>query len=338
MSYSHRMHQTLCTFGGAVSILPLSLDFSTLPDGVLAGWTGSGAVASGVFKSAPTLGAEIFTDPGIEAWTTPTNATSWTENLTGSTTINQETSVIHGGSNAARIDVDASNNNGYLSQQKAITIDVWYSANAWVRVSSTASTPLFIARFADNVVTSGRQLTTSYVQHFWTMQAPANNNVTMLVGRSTNCTSKSVYLDDISIKPITLSTLFNTRNVGDSDVDIRTTPTITTGTQAGLVLNLDSTTSPQNFVVCYYDRNSGKVMLEKTVGGVKQAALINTTTAYVAGAVLRVVKSNTTYQVFYGGSQVGTDQTISDVGIISNKIHGLFSTHADTSFGRIDIL
>ena len=35
---------------------------------------------------------------------------------------------------------------------------------------------------------------------------------------------------------------------------------------------------------------------------------------------------------YYNGTQVGTTQTVSDAGIVSNTRHGLFSTYAANTF------
>jgi hypothetical protein len=89
-------------------------------------------------------------------------------------------------------------------------------------------------------------------------------------------------------------------------------------------------------VLGYYHRGDGKVYLDKYVGGTR-TNLIATTAAYVAGATVRVVKNGTTYQLFYNNVQIGTDQTISDAGIISNTIHGLFSTYSGNTLDTVTI-
>jgi hypothetical protein len=79
--------------------------------------------------------------------------------------------------------------------------------------------------------------------------------------------------------------------------------------------------------------------LEKCVGGT-YTTLIDTSITYVAGAVIemRGTKSGTTLSVdvYYNGTQVGTTQAITDAGIYSNTMHGLFSADASntlSSFG-----
>ena len=71
--------------------------------------------------------------------------------------------------------------------------------------------------------------------------------------------------------------------------------------------------------------NGTNVQLIKTVAGTP-TTLINAVVTYSAGARLVVTKDDTKYRVYYNNALVGTEQTIADAGIISNTLHGLFST------------
>jgi len=95
-----------------------------------------------------------------------------------------------------------------------------------------------------------------------------------------------------------------------------------TGTQAGLVLNLDSAASPANFLLAYV--NGTNAYLEKCVAG-SYSTLISAAVTYGAGKTLRVVKDGTSVSLFYDGAKVGTTQTVSDAGIINNTLHGLYA-------------
>ncbi len=141
-------------------------------------------------------------------------------------------------------------------------------------------------------------------------------------------------IDDVSIKPLTTSELFSSVLSSTANVIADVNITLTSGTQAGLVLNLDSTASPANFVIAYHDGT--KAHLVKAVAGV-YTSLIDTTTTYSAGAKLRVIKDGTNYSLYYNNTQVGTTQTIDDAGIIANTHHGLFSTHSGNSFSNFTL-
>jgi hypothetical protein len=102
----------------------------------------------------------------------------------------------------------------------------------------------------------------------------------------------------------------------------------TDGLQGGLVTNLDSAATPANFVISYLD-GAGNCKMDKNVAGT-YTNLISTATGctYSAGKEMVVVKDATAYRLYYNSTFIGTQQTVSDAGIISNTIHGLFSTGA----------
>jgi hypothetical protein len=134
------------------------------------------------------------------------------------------------------------------------------------------------------------------------------------------------YIDNISLKPLTLSELVNTVQTSTQDV-IATinNPTLqNTGVWEGVALNVDSATNPQNMVIGI--TNSYKATLTKMVNGV-WTDVISGDIKWVSNAELRVIKDGTTYRLYYNNALVGT-ATISDASIINNTRHGLFSTDA----------
>ena len=138
------------------------------------------------------------------------------------------------------------------------------------------------------------------------------------------------YVDDASLKPITLSSLFSTRPYASANCDLSAAVTRTAGTQAGFVARLDSATSPANFIIAYLD-GAGNVKVDKCVGGT-YTNVISGAVTYGAAKILRLVCSGNNVSAYYDGTQVGSTVTVSDAGIVSNTRHGLFSTYAANSF------
>ena len=105
--------------------------------------------------------------------------------------------------------------------------------------------------------------------------------------------------------------------------------TITAGTQAGVVTNLDDAATPANFLLAYH--NGTNAILDKCVAGT-YTNLISAAATYSAGATLRLITytsgGNLLARLYYNNALIGTEQTISDAGIKSNTIHGLFSTYS----------
>jgi len=104
----------------------------------------------------------------------------------------------------------------------------------------------------------------------------------------------------------------------------------TAGIQAGVVVCLDSAVTPANFLIAYLD-GAGNMVVDKCVAGT-YTNLISAAVTYSAGKEIKLVKDGTTVRAFYNDLAVGTVQTVSDAGIISNTKHGLFSTFVSNTF------
>jgi len=290
-------------------------------------WTGSTwTISANKSVNAPTLGSELLVDGGFETWTSSTNLTNWNENIAGTGTINQETSVFRGGANACRVDIDAGNNNTRPSQGKSgLSNRQWVIGSIYVRSSTSGKTArLDLGGDGSSPLVVFPLSATTYEQQFRSWRTDSAGNIGFYPTRI-SAASSSIYWDDASLKAITGSSLFVSIPTSHSDVIVEVNATLTAGTQAGLVVNLDSAASPSSFVIAYHD--GANAILEKNVSGT-YTTLINTAVTYVPGAAIKVVKTGTTYQLFYNGTQRGTDQTISDASIVDNTRHGLFSTYS----------
>lgn len=255
-------------------------------------WAISGDAASAV--NTPTLGGELIVNGGFDTDTVWVKGTGWT---------------IGGGV--------ASKAAGALTSitQAALITNQWYRSSLDYNFTGSGIAALFggfisvaLLGSAIGKIISGLCIT--------------NSNA----GISTNGSGVTGALDNVSYKAIATSGIIASRLFTSSDgtasAKISATPN---GTQAGIILNLDSNTSPANFVLAFHD--GANVRMYKCVAGV-YTQLINVATTFVNAATLSIVKSGTSYSVFYNGVQRGTTQTISDAGIISNTRHGLFSTYS----------
>lgn len=279
---------------GAGGALPFSDPYAV--DGPLAnGWlhNGTWTVAAGKAVNTPTLGAELIVNGGFDSDTVWTKEANWTI-----------------GSGAAAKSAGANNSIG----QTVLTIGQWYRC-VWTLVTYTGGSS-FQARFGPSVTSVARAVAATYTDSLRALGTTAFIN-----GGS----AAAGTIDNVSAKALTLSTLFATKDFGRAAVDASVEATIVSGNRCGLVLNLDSISSPANFVIA--DHNGVTARLTKCVAGT-YTELISTAATYSAGAPLRVVRTApTTYQLWYNGTQVGTDQTIADAGIVNNTLHGMFNTY-----------
>lgn len=271
----------------------------------------------------PTIGAELLADPGLEAWTSPTNLTSYAETANGSSTNNQETVVIHGGANACRMDVDSSNSLCQIAQG-ILTANNWYQHQAWARSGSGTPT----VRIGQNM-TYDFNINTTYTQYTGTGLASSVNAGWLRI----TATSLSLYWDDLSSKLLTFSSLYSallgTHYARDGSYIC--TPTVTVGTQAGMMLTY---TDDNNFTLAIVNRGptNPAATLYKRVAGV-YTSVISGNITYVAGAPLKVTISGNSFSLFYNGVQVGTTQTIAD-SLPNAGVYG-FSTLAANSVGTV---
>ncbi len=289
-------------------------------------WTGATwTVASGSVTNTPTLGSEIVTNGDMETGSPPTGWSSF--NMTTS----RETTIVHAGT--ASLKGIATNSNNLMGQDFTSVAGSWYMANGWI-YSDGSSTQLFRLEQINSpftVFAFNSSTLASWTNMIITGRAPDTSSTI----RTRTVNGATCYMDDVSVKALTLSTLF--RSISSSSANILSETEIIRipATQAGLVVNLDSTGSPANFVIAYLDGN-GNCKLDKCVAGIYTNVIFAAVT-YVASAVLRVIKDGTTYRLFYNSLLVGSSATISDAGIINNTLHGLFSTYSGNTFDNFVI-
>lgn len=286
---------------------------------------GTWSAADVPFSNTPTLGGELFTDPGFEAWSSATDATNWLEAIAGTSTVNQETSIIHGGANAARLDVDASASNVTIRQTLTTISGTWLLLSVWLR-SSAASGKNARVDVTNSTMPTGNSLalTSTYQQFFIVVRATTTGPIPTF-SRQLGSASHSIYVDDGSTKAETLNTLFNVRPGASLPSSVAATGTIVANTLAGVVYGLDSISVPTNGIIATHDGVTG-IKLEKLVAGV-WTTVLTTTATYVSGQLPQIKPNGAnTFQLWYNGSQRGADQNITDAG--TGLFHGVISTYS----------
>ena len=290
-------------------------------------WTGSTwAWSSGKINNTPTTTGESATDGGMETWTSSTNLTNWTESVAGTSTINQESSDVYSGSYAARFDIDSLNSNAYLYQGFSISTGTWIQVSAYIKESTggksvkgySGSTTIPVASFNP---------TTSYAQYIWTGRTTGSSPTFGLQRQS--ATSSSFYIDAVSIKTITLNTLSRTVDVNRTNLDAQVIlPNFSTLTQAGIIIGLDSASSPNNFILATLD-GGGKAWVNQNLNGTYSTIVTAGAVTYGASKVLRITRSGTDVNLYYDGSLIGSGSC--DAGITGTLV-GTFSTYSGNTF------
>jgi hypothetical protein len=285
---------------------------SNLPSKLL----GGGRLAAPV----PALGAEKITNGNFETWASATDAGSWGESVAGASSVNREGTVVHGGTYAVRLDFDATNNT-YVSQASNLANNEWCLVESWMRSSASGKT-MWVALGA--VTGKARDPGTTWTQCFDVLRAAAANPTLVLA--KVSAASSSLYFDDVSVKAITLASMFSVRPYS-THTTTKAMATVVAGTRAGVVANLDSATSPANFVIASHDGTTARLTV--CVAGV-YTEKISQAVAYSAGAYVEIRRAagTNTYSLYYAGNKIGADQEIADATVISNTLAGYFQTYA----------
>jgi hypothetical protein len=259
---------------------------------------------------------------------------NWTETAAGTSTVNDDTDAgdFHGGAHACRLDVDAGGSNVIVQQVLGVA-NQWSRHSFWMKSSAAGKT----GRYDTNSYPSLgpiRDPGTTYTQYTQTALGAGTGGP----GRQ-SAASASLYYDDVSVKQLTFSELITPVETNSADVLSDVAITGVNGYQAGLVLRLDSISSPANYLLALLWQNAGGagVGLYKCVAGT-YTQLITAAVTYVAGATLRGICDGSAVSVFYNNLLVGTTQTVSDAGILNNTLHGLFSTDASNSLDNLLIM
>lgn len=303
------------------------------------GWEASTwSIVSGNALNAVALEAELLTDAGLEATYTAGKCDTLT--ATGSPTLAEETSAVHGGSKAQRFQA-AAGGNALSWPVVAGVAGAWYQASIWrERVSGAAVDNRWQLNQSGAIPSSaeaGAGLTSAtYIQDALSILSTSTANITVQgTSEQSGSPFPVVLIDDGSLKRITSSSLFALQDFGNADIILKMQPpnqwaNYTDSTQIGLILRADTDTDPSNYIAVLVRRRQGSafllVTLFKRVGSTYTNILANQLiTTVVDGAYLEARSSGNSVSIWYNDTQIGATQTISDAALVNNTIHGMIS-------------
>jgi hypothetical protein len=282
--------------------------------------TGSQFLGGGRGPTAPvpTYGAELLTNGDMETGDPPS---SWVAEATATL------STVAGYAGAQALRVTRGSSVNAATQAFTASIGTWLylvgrvkkgtasSGRASLSISvSAAETPATASGNWDEVVVATRNAS-----------GGAKTVNLVVIGSA----GQYVDFDNVSLKPITLASMISARAYGTHTTTKAqaTIPTTAAKARCGVICNLDSATSPANFVLATHD--GIEMRLEKCVGGT-YTSLITTNVTYVAGAYVEIRRpaAGNNWQLWYAGSQVGTDQAIADAAIQAATLAGMFNTYS----------
>lgn len=300
------------------------------------GWAGSTwNIVSNNVVNTPTLGAELLTDPGLEANYTAGKCDTLT---VGGVPILTQSADVHSGTKAQEFLAVA--NNGRVNWPTfAGVARQWYQFSVWTKRLAGSNTTTRIRLFQtnslpDNAVESAI-VDAAYAQKKVSSLSTDTNALNCYPAIETGSSAfNQVVVDDGSCKAITFSSLFAMRPLGSANgiAKIKLSAPVD-ATYCGIVARADVQTSPDDFILALIRRHptysvSGLLttFIMKKVNNAYTVVQAGASVTEVAGAWFELRYSGSTVSLWYNNIQIGTNQTISDVEILNNGYHGLFST------------
>lgn len=310
-------------------VILYGVDVFTRADGAIgAGWTGATwTISSNAALNTPVAGAEDISNGNMETGDPPTG---WTAAL--SAVLDGVADERTGGAGSQSL---SKTNNGatYGGATQALQTagGVWVLVDGWVKRVTDATAGILLRTSGGTTLASVSSTTADTWVNLPFTGFTSGENCYILLGDGNGNGTESRY-DDISTAPFTTADLFAVLPSSIANVTAQVVLTVTPGNKhAGLLLNLDSATTPLNYVAAYLttaEEGALNAYLVKCVNGVISRVAKGVVT-FGATKYLKVVKDGNNYSLYYGTTdiQVGTTQTIADM---NGTIHGLFSTGAGT--------
>lgn len=276
------------------------------------------SVSGGKAINTPTLGAELF-DADAAVFTSGTY--HWAAiGLNTIANVGNALQVTYV-NNSGGAQLTLANSEDLSSD---LTIGQWYTMTALVSVNLNSCSLLFGNYFASAVTISPTVITSTFY---------AVSTNTMIIRQADMGAGQIVTVDNLSLRPVSLSELLSVSSLACADVLAGVAITSTYKNRVGLALNWDSAASPANGVIVTLV--GAYVNVYKCVAGV-WSVVSSTDFTYSAGARLVVQKNGSEYRTYYNNALIKVD-TIADAGILSNTFHGLFGTNGSHTFDDLAI-
>jgi hypothetical protein len=305
-------------------------DFTRSDGEVGRGWLGSSwRISSNKMVNDLILGSEMFANPGCEGTYTSGLAPRWAKNGGTDCTPSEENTIIHGGAAAQKVIGGTTANVGVVPSDVTVTADHYYLFDGWMRNDGPGN--VYANRRASRLANIKNTIapTGGTYQRILSYDQAASSSAESIKANQEGTTSTTWYVDDWSLKELTYESLINARLYGSEDMICGASMTYVHPGEAGVVINLDSLTNPQNYIVAKV-RPDGKVINLYTVKNRVATLITGGTIKPVDGGIIEIRKTGTTYKLFYAGRQLGSEATVTDADIIHNRYVGTFCCGAST--------
>ena len=325
----NKIIRDIVVMGNKAISLPYSADFSLLSDGALPeAWVGDTfSISSGKAVNSATPASTLLTNGNFEGTFTSGLAASWGKYPAG--TVVAESADVHGGSKAQSCG-NATGAVGSVYQDTAsIPIGTWIRLSAWAKIVTGTGFLACAQGFGGYSTIASRGIpSSSYTEVLCIGRASATgiHTVKLINNLHAVAETNTSIIDDAALQKYTTSQLNSYLTYSYSNVAVSKSSWTKTavGEVFGHIGWWDGVADHQNCLIAYCDGVTA--YLYKIVGTTQTLVKIGAIT-YVDGGDIEIRRpTGNTFQLWYNGTQVSTDATISDVEIINNKRFGLFTS------------
>ncbi len=275
----------------------------------------------------PVAGAELVTNWNMETGNPPTGWLAAVATLTG---VADERTGGAGVQSLSVANSGAAAGVGY----RAITVGAgsWLLIDGWAKkLTSNVRLQVTKADMSAAMIVGPTISAVNWTESIFTGRVSQANPLAYIQLISVTA-GHAAQVDDFSVKLLSLPSLLAL--AGDPGTMVGTfccAPTLTAGTQCGMMIGVDNPLNPKYGLLLTHDGTNAH--LEKLVNGT-WTSLINAAAAYAALRQLKVVHlSGNTYSLWYNSVQIGANQTVDTTGF-GNAVCG-FSTLAGNLPGTI---
>lgn len=316
-------------------------DFTTLP-AIPSIFTGSTYILSGGhLYNVPTLGAEKLPNPGLEGVYASGIAPNVTEtDADVDATPLEELITVHGGISAQKY-TTGDTGDFLLMNASAAVADTWYQAGGWaLRSAGTDNSAVMLVFHSGMLPEAANMNNVEIIEATYTLlkfayYSPNTNTPGFrFVGRTGGSSNNTSIVDDISLKPITRSSLYMLADFATVNGTFGIKPgTFVDHTPIGLVLRAGSASDPTNCIYCWIEKQpraptAALIYMMKKLSTTTSVVLGVQVVTIVAGAWFEAVVNGTSVQLKYNNVNVGAPQTVADanLNLAGSTFAGVWST------------
>jgi len=291
-------------------------------------YNGSWLVSTNKAVAAPSVtGSNLVTNGDFETGDPPTG---WT--AAASNTIAQDADARPGSAGTKSALITVGGSNYAVNRQVTTTKGRLYNLDLWGKRGTAATFGL-----------SWQSLESYYNDVAW-----ANKKMGVICTANVNSyfhviATGTALIDDLVIKQLVTNEVYAVRDFAISNVDISVKVDLTGREAGGIILCVDDTTTPTDYILISIvpyggspTANTYYVTINKVVGGTHTEVVSflydHMARSYAVDKIFRVQKNGSTIKAYFNGVQICPDVQITDAGLISNTRHGIFSTGNTVNF------